>query len=240
MAKKITIILLTVVIILSAVMLCACTEPTVKKVTIRQNSFLSNYAIDSVLSLSGAFITVTYSDGSEIQVQITHDMVEGFDSSTTGQKKMRINYQGVYSEDIEYLIYNPENAATDILTSTRLVLSAGKNLSFAEYTVSLKYGDLEKITGVTFTLKSSEGFDIKDAEDVLYFNSLPDGWHYDYSLPTDTEIRVVAYCIDERNISSDSTVINIMLRDKDVVSSPKLTAITVSDGKNDFTLPSAS
>ena len=97
MAKKITIILLTLVLIASATILCACTEPTVEKVTIRQNSFLSNYEIDTVLSLSGAFINVTYSDGSEAQVQVTHDMIEGFDSSTTGQKKMKINYHGVYS-----------------------------------------------------------------------------------------------------------------------------------------------
>ena len=237
MAKKITIILLTLVLIVSATILCACTEPTVEKVTIRQNSFLSNYEIDTVLSLSGAFINVTYSDGSETQVQVTHDMIEGFDSSTTGQKKMKINYHGVYSEDIEYLIYNPDNAATEILTSTRLRLAISKTFAITEYTVSLKYGDLEKITGVTFTMKSGEGFGVKDVEDVLYFNSLPDNWNYDFSTPSDTEIRVVVYCLDDIGITSDSTIINVIMKDKEVVPT-QITNIVVSDGKNDYALPS--
>lgn len=237
MAKKITIILLTLVLIACATSLCACTEPTVEKITIRQNSFLSNYEIDTVLSLSGAFINVTYSNGSEIQVQVTHDMIEGFDSSTTGQKKMKINYHGVYSEDIEYLIYNPDNAATDILTSTRLKLAISKNLSLSEYTVSLKYGDLEKITGVSFIMKSGEGFGVKDVEDVLFFNSIPDGWNYDFSTPSNTEIRVVVYCLNDTGITSDSTIINVIMKDKEVVPT-QITNIVVSDGKNDYALPS--
>lgn len=237
MAKKITIILLTLVLIACTTSLCACTEPTVEKITIRQNSFLSNYEIDTVLSLSGAFINVTYSDGSEIQVQVTHDMIEGFDSSTTGQKKMKINYHGVYSEDIEYLIYNPDNAATDILTSTRLKLAISKTLSLSEYTVSLKYGDLEKITGVSFIMKSGEGFGVKDVEDVLFFNSIPDGWNYDFSTPSNTEIRVVVYCLNDTGITSDSTIINVIMKDKEVVPT-QITNIVVSDGKNDYALPS--
>ena len=237
MAKKITIILLTLVLIACTTSLCACTEPTVEKITRRQNSFLSNYEIDTVLSLSGAFINVTYSDGSEIQVQVTHDMIEGFDSSTTGQKKMKINYHGVYSEDIEYLIYNPDNAATDILTSTRLKLAISKTLSLSEYTVSLKYGDLEKITGVSFIMKSGEGFGVKDVEDVLFFNSIPDGWNYDFSTPSNTEIRVVVYCLNDTGITSDSTIINVIMKDKEVVPT-QITNIVVSDGKNDYALPS--
>ena len=237
MAKKITIILLTLILIACTTSLCACTEPTVEKITIRQNSFLSNYEIDTVLSLSGAFINVTYSDGSEIQVQVTHDMIEGFDSSTTGQKKMKINYHGVYSEDIEYLIYNPDNAATDILTSTRLKLAISKTLSLSEYTVSLKYGDLEKITGVSFIMKSGEGFGVKDVEDVLFFNSIPDGWNYDFSTPSNTEIRVVVYCLNDTGITSDSTIINVIMKDKEVVPT-QITNIVVSDGKNDYALPS--
>ena len=86
-------------------------------------------------------------------------------------------------------------------------------------------------------MKSGEGFGVKDVEDVLYFNSLPDNWNYDFSTPSDTEIRVVVYCLDDIGITSDSTIINVIMKDKEVVPT-KITDIVVTDGKQDYTLPS--
>ena len=48
------------------------------------------------LDMSGAEITVYYSDGSTTTVSVTNEMVTGFDNTYVGTQLLTINYQGHY------------------------------------------------------------------------------------------------------------------------------------------------
>jgi len=52
------------------------------------------YTIGDTLDLSGLVVTATYSDGSTVAVSISAANVRGFDSSSTGSKKITITYEG--------------------------------------------------------------------------------------------------------------------------------------------------
>ena len=52
------------------------------------------YQIDDTLNLEGAKLEVIFKDGSKQETTLTTDMVQGFDSSKTGKKTMKITYAG--------------------------------------------------------------------------------------------------------------------------------------------------
>lgn len=58
------------------------------------SSFKDTYFVGGALNLEGGKITVYKSNGTTEVVDVTKDMVTGFDSTTTGNKQLTITYQG--------------------------------------------------------------------------------------------------------------------------------------------------
>lgn len=70
-------------------------EPT--KIEIKQNpeklSYIKN---EEILNLEGGLITITYNDGTELDLTMTSDLlsVTGFDNSSIGNKQVEVEYKG--------------------------------------------------------------------------------------------------------------------------------------------------
>lgn len=237
--KKIISTFFIILFLVGCTLLTVGCQPSIDEVYVRANSFNANYAIDSNINYQGAFLVVEYSDDTKEDVAITPDMISNFNTSTTGQKTMTISYQE-YKIDVDYLVYNPENASLEILTSSRLSLACGKSLTHAEYTVSYRKGDLSILKAVTFTLKTSSTLGIEEDESLLEVGYLPDGWTYDFLIVNATTVKFVVYAYENAGINSDANLINVMVLGKDVASSPTLIDVTVSDGINNYRLPKVS
>ena len=67
--------------------------PTVSSIAIKSAPTKTTYNVGDSLDLTGAQITVTKSDSSTEDKNITSDMVSGFDSSTAGTKTVTVTYE---------------------------------------------------------------------------------------------------------------------------------------------------
>lgn len=72
----------------------------------------TTFNMNEELSLSGWKLLVKYSDGTEKEVQITSDMVTGYDSSSAGEKELTITYSGKTCTQ-KISVEEPLPAATD-------------------------------------------------------------------------------------------------------------------------------
>lgn len=81
---------------------------TKKQITSISLSTISKtrFFVDDTLDFTGFKIKVFYDDSSSSEVNVTSDMVAGFDSSTTGSRTMTITYAGKTCE-VEYIVVNP-------------------------------------------------------------------------------------------------------------------------------------
>lgn len=67
---------------------------TVTKIDIKSNPTKTTYNIGESLDLTGAKITVTLSNSSTEEIDITSGMVSGFDSTTAGDNTVTVTYEG--------------------------------------------------------------------------------------------------------------------------------------------------
>lgn len=132
MGKKIIGVCLTLILCLTCfACLSACDNDghdadvdnvTLVSISVKSLSLKSEYYIGAPLDVSGGILIATYSDGSEKEIEITADMVSGFDSSTKGEKKYTIEYETksvLYSYTVLDKV-NPDNPtpSPDILYFT--------------------------------------------------------------------------------------------------------------------------
>lgn len=77
----------------ASVGLTACGDSAVKSLTVRGQS---EYIVGA--GFAGATMTVVYENGSREQVDVTADMMKGFDTSVAGSKTVLVTYGGVTAE----------------------------------------------------------------------------------------------------------------------------------------------
>lgn len=70
---------------------------------ISANIPVSIYKIDESINLTNALLTVYYTDGTYSTINITSDMVSGFNTTSAGSKTATINYQG-YTTNFNYTV----------------------------------------------------------------------------------------------------------------------------------------
>lgn len=237
--KKLRYAVIFVLIILTVVSFAACSERKITEVTLASNSFPTEYKVDAPLDLTGAFVVLRYSDDNVERKEITVDMVEGFDTATTGEKTLTVKY-GDFSVSHTYRVYNPENAAKEIITTARLTLSAYESGEYIEYTLRLNMGDLESISAISFTLQSETNLGIGAAKTNLTVSSEGLNASYGNSLSDDgTTLKTVIFETDGQTLMRETGVIakiringgnNRAVTVKDVV---------LSDGSRNYYLPSA-
>ena len=94
MNRKLLIILLAVVVLSASLALFACGEDSVIDYIELYSSPKAVYTEGEPFDISNASIRVVYNDGSEKVVQITPDMVSGFNPDTIGKQYLKIYYEG--------------------------------------------------------------------------------------------------------------------------------------------------
>jgi len=137
-------------------------ETEVTELKIKTNpTKMEYYEASEALDLTGAKITVSYSDGYEEEINITNDMTTGFDSSILGEQTITVTYNG---QTVTFKI----NIIEREITSIELKSGPVK----AEYTKN--YDDLD-LTGAKITIhysnNTSEDINITDTMVTGYDNS---------------------------------------------------------------------
>lgn len=221
---------------LFACLLFACSSRTISSVDVAANSFRSSYAVDEKLSLDGSFVNVTYSSGDAERIQITADMVEGFDTATTGNKTLKVSYK-TFSREISYSVYNPEMASRAIRTTARFTLYVDKTDDETIYSIKLAAGDLSEVRAATFTLTSASSLGIasdlgnttctSDAENLAFDASLSAGG---------TALKIVVFDPNGGTLDPNGAFFRIRVN-KGENRSVWLSDNMISDGKSDYYLP---
>lgn len=97
--NKITAVLLVLLMVLIAGMAVACNDEKEENPEITPISLTLGADWKNVYAVGEAFapcqMTVTYSDGSTQTVDVTADMLTGFDTSSAGAKQITVNYSGL-------------------------------------------------------------------------------------------------------------------------------------------------
>ena len=236
--KRIRLITLFFVLFLLLSALCGCSKRTLNSVEIKKNSFKTTYEVDEALDLTGAYVLLTYSGDDKEEIPVTEEMVQGFDTATTGVKTLTVVYKGVESEPFSYRVYNPENASREVLTRARLLLYADPGNEYIDYTVRLNAAGLP-VTAASFTLTSEQSLGV-DA-DLGNATAVSDSWSATWSakLASDgKKLRIVVFYEDGRTFTDGSVMIRLRINGGDN-RSVRLANITVTDGEKDYYLPMA-
>lgn len=86
--------ILCVFLIAAVAMFAGCSDGiTLDNLSVKNHSLKSEYTVGDVIDISGGKLIAAYSDGSEEEIEITADMVSGFDSSAIGEKSFTVTYQ---------------------------------------------------------------------------------------------------------------------------------------------------
>ncbi len=217
----------------------ACSERKITEISLVKNSFPTEYRVDETLDLSGAFLSLVYSNGDPERKEITADMVEGFDTSTTGEKTLWVVY-GEHRVSHTYRVYNPENAAKEILTTARLSLSAYANDEYIEYTLRLSMGDLKEISAISFTLQSETSLSVNAAKSNLTLSSEGSNASYRCSVSSDGKtLKTVIFETDGQTLMRETGIVARIKINGGTARSVSVKDATVSDGNRNYYLPSA-
>jgi hypothetical protein len=228
MRKKFVAII--IFICLLACMLSSCSEraePVVTSILIKQNSFKLSYEIDENLNYDNIFILVTYDSGEAEFVQCDNSMVKGFNTLTTGERQLYIEFGGARSDEVSYeVLYSIDNSK-QILTSARLEYTTFINNEILSYTLDYYAGDLTNCQAILFDLYSEDELNVNDDLSNVSFE-VPTGWSYSSKLLSTKNMRVLFFNKDNNEGISSNTLFRINVNKGNAFSYVRLRDIEVS------------
>ncbi len=157
MKRKISVILLIAVLVFVAALAVACNDDKVVKEITVEGGMKSVYAVGE--AFAGGRITVTYEDGTSESIDITAEMLSGFDTSTPGTKQVTVTYEGV-SVTVEIVVETPASPAPEgslELVEWQRIYLVGEALA-GNPTIRTQSGELIPVTAAMIS-----GFDTSTA-----------------------------------------------------------------------------
>ena len=157
MKRKISVILLIAVLVFVAALAVACNDDKVVKEITVEGGMKSVYAVGE--AFAGGRITVTYEDGTSESLDITAEMLSGFDTSTPGTKQVTVTYEGV-SVTVEIVVETPASPAPEgslELVKWQRIYLVGEALA-GNPTIRTQSGELIPVTAAMIS-----GFDTSTA-----------------------------------------------------------------------------
>ena len=157
MKRKISVILLIAVLVFVAALAVACNDDKVVKEITVEGGMKSVYAVGE--AFAGGRITVTYEDGTSESLDITAEMLSGFDTSTPGTKQVTVTYEGV-SVTVEIVVETPASPAPEgslELVKWQRIYLVGEALA-GNLTIRTQSGELIPVTAAMIS-----GFDTSAA-----------------------------------------------------------------------------
>lgn len=159
--NKITAVLLVLLMVLIAGMAVACNDEKEENPEITPISLTLGADWKNVYAVGEAFapcqMTVTYSDGSTQTVDVTADMLTGFDTSSAGAKQITVNYSGL-TATVGISVVAPVAAEKLSLDSWKALYFVGDEINLSN--AALVIGGSDK-AAVTADMVS--GFDTSSA-----------------------------------------------------------------------------
>lgn len=237
MRRKSTVLIIMLIIsTLFCITFSGCSKREITHITVRSNSFMQKYSVDAELKLDSAFIDVHYSGGETEEINITAEMLTGFDTSTTGNKTMLVEYKGFKSDEIPYVVYNPEGAHREVLTTARLAFFASETASGTEYSILFDKGDMTDANAILFTIESEESLDIdENCDNVTASIDDPNINFYPSLFQNERKLRVLVYHTNAGQLNH-GTLLKLRIEGGDNCDI-QISNITVSDGQKDYYLP---
>ncbi len=157
LGKKVTAAIICAALASSAFGLAACNGAYVDKLSVKgQTSYMTGD------EFAGATLTVTYSDGKREQIEVTQDMLGGFDTSVAGNKTVIIGYAG---KTVKFEITVSDMYASSIIVDED---------SVAEYIVNSAYTDGDAKITVLYTDGTTESKTVT-ADMISGFDTTTDG-----------------------------------------------------------------
>lgn len=222
------------IFILSFLTLFACNDKEKEPVSvmIESTSLSQAYEVDSDLNMENVTLKLIYADGKTASVPCKRDMIEGFDTVTTGQKKMYATYHGIKSNEITYTVYNPEGVSLAVTTPTRLrairTISEGKNIFY----LSFIYSDMT-VRAVSFTLNASK--EISNSLSEITGATENENDRFFWRKTSTSSMRATIYSSESISHGVFFTIEWVSSEEVDLTFSD----IVVSDGTKDYYLPKA-
>ena len=208
MKRKISVILLIAVLVFVAALAVACNDDKVVKEITVEGGMKSVYAVGE--AFAGGRITVTYEDGTSESIDITAEMLSGFDTSTPGTKQVTVTYEGV-SVTVEIVVETPAPEGSLELVKWQRIYLVGEALA-GNLTIRTQSGELIPVTAAMIS-----GFDTSTTgektvritynglyiETVISVVAIPEGGDSEFA---ESEIDVAALLASLHRVTTYSGV----------------------------------
>ena len=151
MLKKIITSILLCFLLVCPVALTACKDkgdPSKTISTIAVNGTIKNeFYIGEKLDIEGLKLKITYKDNSTTEITLTNEMIEGFDTSSTGHKSFAISYGGKQLS-IPYTVREIRATAMQLATpfQTNYYTHSTLNVDGGTLVIVLENGATEEVT----------------------------------------------------------------------------------------------
>ena len=125
MKKKIVCVLVTIAVLAAALCMTACSGSDLESISVRGQTA---YFVGD--DFAGATLTAIYADGKREQVDVTADMMKGFDTSFAGSRTVLIEYGGLTAEfalTVSDIFASSLSLSDDIVTQYALGAEFGEN-----------------------------------------------------------------------------------------------------------------
>lgn len=147
--NKITAVLLVLLLVLIAGMAVACNDEKEENPEITPISLTLGADWKNVYAVGEAFapcqMTVTYSDGSTQTVDVTADMLTGFDTSSAGAKQITVNYSGL-TATVGISVVAPVAAEKLSLDSWKALYFVGDEINLSNAALVIDGSDKAAVT----------------------------------------------------------------------------------------------
>lgn len=246
--KRIAALILILVCICAGLVACNGKKGEIVSVTITEGILKKTYDVDEVLPLDSLSVQVTYKNG-DVEEVAQNIKVVGFDTATTGNKKMTITYLDAYSVEYEYDVVYSAMPSQSIETRARIAVSQRAYPTGVSREVTVRKGELETVEALYFTVSSSESLKERrkqpdsDEYDVITkyeVEPLIGGWNYRVSEINDKSFKMVVYRVGGELIDRDKSVIAINFFAMNGSFSMQIKDVVITDGSKDLVLPNTS
>lgn len=147
--NKITAVLLVLLMVLIAALAVACNDDKEENPEVTPVSLTLGADWKNVYAVGEAFapcqMTVTYSDGSTQTVDVTADMLSGFDTSSAGAKQITVNYSGL-TATVGISVVAPAAAEKLSLDSWKALYFVGDEINLSNAALVIDGSDKAAVT----------------------------------------------------------------------------------------------
>ncbi len=222
------------ILLTSLLLLGSCNKDKFKpeSVHLQYSSFKSLYRIDEELNLDGVKLRLVNGKGQYRDIECTMDMIVGFDTTTTGQKKLYAVYEGLNSNEIVYQVYNNEDASRQIVTKTRIEIMKTVSEEKTTFELSLRSCDLN-VRALSFRINAVDA-SFRDGLPELNGTTLGNMNDFYWTKKANDAINVL---LSGDTPQSSGAFFRLEWEGTD--RSVTISDVVVSDGEQDYYLPIA-